>query len=636
MRKKLNRKIPAQTSATPTRRVIPHFEMLEDRTLPSTFKVLNTADSGSGSLRAAILAAENNPGADVITFAKSVQGTITLTTGELLISTDLTIKGPGSSKLAVSGNDTSRIFHVVGGADETSAITVGISDLKVTHGRADEGAGINHEGFADLTLAKMRVSDNLVLGNAFSGGGGIRSFGSGARLNVHHSVIADNRVEGLAGAFVVFGGGIYVQGTPAFISFSTITGNQVVGSPEAGTAVGGGIMNRGGATMTVTQSTISNNRTMGGAGGGEGAGGGIGNTFDSTLHVTYSKLIGNEARATDGGDRGQAIGGAIDNGFGSSIYISDSLLTGNRAIAGSGAFNDADDSSPSTAFGGAIAADIYLEVTRCTLADNQAIGGNNATNAAPTTADVGAAHGGAIVLGFGGEAIIRDSAILNNKAIGGNGNTGSGPVSLVGTATGGGIDNEIDLVIFGEPSDPPRLTVINSTLAGNEARGGTGNTGSGGHVFLNAGLGGGIANFLGGISDISGSSLIGNKAIGGNGGLGAGGGIFNGISTFPGPAGEILVPSIVNVSHSLLSLNLAQGGPGDPGGDGLGGGAYNGDGSSLTLKKCIVTLNKAMGGESDGQGIGGGVYNLGTLDFDASTVIGNNHASTSHDDIFTG
>src|SRR5262245_12819801 len=91
------------------------IETLEDRTVPSTFTVLNVADSGDGSLRAAIQAAEANPGADVIQFASRVHGTITLTTGELDVRSDLTIDGPGADRLTVSGNDASRVFDVVGG-----------------------------------------------------------------------------------------------------------------------------------------------------------------------------------------------------------------------------------------------------------------------------------------------------------------------------------------------------------------------------------------------------------------------------------------------------------------------------------------------------------------------------------------
>src|SRR3979490_1167114 len=50
-------------------RYTPRLEILEDRMLPSTFTVLNLADSGTGSLRQAVLAANAHPGADVIDFA---------------------------------------------------------------------------------------------------------------------------------------------------------------------------------------------------------------------------------------------------------------------------------------------------------------------------------------------------------------------------------------------------------------------------------------------------------------------------------------------------------------------------------------------------------------------------------------
>src|SRR5262245_1439745 len=47
----------------------PCLEALEARWLLSTFTVLNTNDSGPGSLRQAILDANANPGADTIAFA---------------------------------------------------------------------------------------------------------------------------------------------------------------------------------------------------------------------------------------------------------------------------------------------------------------------------------------------------------------------------------------------------------------------------------------------------------------------------------------------------------------------------------------------------------------------------------------
>src|ERR1041384_4407759 len=100
--------------------------------------VTTTADSGPGSLRDVIAAAA--PG-DTIDFA--VTGTITLTTGELLIGKDLTIAGPGAGNLTVqrsaaNGTPEFRIFHLHSGIAT-------ISGLTVNNGRADAGGGINNE-----------------------------------------------------------------------------------------------------------------------------------------------------------------------------------------------------------------------------------------------------------------------------------------------------------------------------------------------------------------------------------------------------------------------------------------------------------------------------------------------------------
>ena len=62
----------------------------------STRVVTNTANSGPGSLRQAIVDAA--PG-ETLTFA--VSGAITLTSGELLISTNRTITGPGASRILI-------------------------------------------------------------------------------------------------------------------------------------------------------------------------------------------------------------------------------------------------------------------------------------------------------------------------------------------------------------------------------------------------------------------------------------------------------------------------------------------------------------------------------------------------------
>src|SRR5262245_55034943 len=92
-------------------------EALEDRTVPSTFTVLNLSDGGDGSLRQAVLAANALPGADAIRFADGLQGTIALTGGQLDVTDDLEIRGPGAELVAVSGTDASRVFEIGTGVE---------------------------------------------------------------------------------------------------------------------------------------------------------------------------------------------------------------------------------------------------------------------------------------------------------------------------------------------------------------------------------------------------------------------------------------------------------------------------------------------------------------------------------------
>src|SRR5262245_47861435 len=88
----------------------PRLETLEGRLVPATLTVTSDADSGAGSLRAAIAAASSG---DVIKFAHSLDhGTITLTSGELALNKSLDIEGPGAGKLTISSGSASRVFHV--------------------------------------------------------------------------------------------------------------------------------------------------------------------------------------------------------------------------------------------------------------------------------------------------------------------------------------------------------------------------------------------------------------------------------------------------------------------------------------------------------------------------------------------
>ena len=118
-----------QTGTRRPARTRPVLELLEDRTVLSTLTVLNTLDSGAGSLRDTIKAARSG---DTIVFASSLSGqTITLTSGELAISKSLDIEGPGAGLLAISGNNASRVFDI---SQNQKPVTVTIAGLTIENG----------------------------------------------------------------------------------------------------------------------------------------------------------------------------------------------------------------------------------------------------------------------------------------------------------------------------------------------------------------------------------------------------------------------------------------------------------------------------------------------------------------------
>jgi hypothetical protein len=258
----------------------------------ATFHVTNTNDAGAGSLRDAISQANTVAGADTINFTGSlfrdaVPDQITLTSGALSISSDITINGTGANKLSISGNNASRVFEIA------SASKVTISGLLITKGSGGSfnGGGIGNSG--TLTLKNSTVS-----GNTSGFGGGI---GNSGTLTLSNSTVSGNTA-----AF--FGGGIISGGTLT-LNNSTVSGNT------AGNA--GGIDNFG--TLTLNNSTVSGNTA-------NNRGGGIFN--NGTLTLSKSTLTGNRAFS----------GGGIYNS--GTLALSKSILSGNTATnAGGGIYN---------------------------------------------------------------------------------------------------------------------------------------------------------------------------------------------------------------------------------------------------------------------------------------------------------
>jgi predicted outer membrane repeat protein len=126
----------------------------------ATITVSNTNDAGTGSLRKAI--ADASAG-DVIDF--SITGVISLTSGELSITKNLTITGPGASQLTVSGNLSSRVFNLSNSGIGGSLLSpIVFSGITIANGRANAGAGI-YVFHMRYTLTNCILTNNVATGN---------------------------------------------------------------------------------------------------------------------------------------------------------------------------------------------------------------------------------------------------------------------------------------------------------------------------------------------------------------------------------------------------------------------------------------------------------------------------------------
>ena len=206
-------------TSRPRRSSVPQLLVLEDRTLLSVLTVLNNADSGAGSLRATIAAAQSG---DVIVFDPSLASeTITLTSGPLALSSNLTINGLGANQLTISGNQASQLFTLSGSAK------VALANLTLTGGISSQGGAIFLGGTAALTLDSDVLSGNQAVGDANNNAlGGAVYNSAGASLTIDNTSFVNNQTNGTNNSF---GGAIANAGTLT-ITMATFTGNAALGS----------------------------------------------------------------------------------------------------------------------------------------------------------------------------------------------------------------------------------------------------------------------------------------------------------------------------------------------------------------------------------------------------------------------
>src|SRR5438874_2107015 len=143
------------------------LQALEGRIAPATFTVSNNNNSGSGSLRQAVLNANSASGSDMIDFSSyfNVPRTITLAS-QISITGAVTIDGTSAANVTISGNSAVGIFNTVNAPAGTA---IGLTDLTLKSASVADSGGAVITGDESLAVTRCGFTSNF----AFSRGGAI-------------------------------------------------------------------------------------------------------------------------------------------------------------------------------------------------------------------------------------------------------------------------------------------------------------------------------------------------------------------------------------------------------------------------------------------------------------------------------
>ena len=258
--------------------------------------VFNCADTGTGSLRAAVGSAASGDTIDMSTLQCS---SISLTSGSLGVAVnDLTLIGPATG-LTVNGKATFPYAQVI---VHSGTGTLTVRNMTLAHGvtTSPHGGCVSSNG-------------NVVLDHA----------------NVNHCFMSFPN----AASCPALGGGVYAKGDLTVLD-SIVTNNAAScysASPLLKVKEYGGGLFAGG-NMTVRRSSITSNYVGGGNINSFSYGYGAGLSLHGNLEVTDSTIAGNSAGSTDCLYSTFGSGGGIHvPNAGSNVTITNSTISGNTA-----------------------------------------------------------------------------------------------------------------------------------------------------------------------------------------------------------------------------------------------------------------------------------------------------------------
>jgi len=239
--------------------------------------------SGNCTLRAAIQEANLLAGADTITLpaglfqlALTGPGEEAAATGDLDITSDLTITGAGATSTIIDGGGLDRVLDI---APNGAPVSVTINSLAIQNGTASGAPG----GAIRVNLGTVVLNDCRLNSNDTDANGG--AINNAGNLTLNRCTLSANTASGN-------GGGLYNAATLA-LNNTTLSGNSA-------TSLGGGLYNA--TTATALHATFALN--------GATSGGGLYNAGSATLKSTLfdantggncSGIIGSNGNNLDSG-----------------------------------------------------------------------------------------------------------------------------------------------------------------------------------------------------------------------------------------------------------------------------------------------------------------------------------------------
>lgn len=405
---------------------------------PAAAATFTVTEASASSLGQAIFDANASPGADTIEFAPGVTGIIDLPVSLPDITDSLTIIGPGSAALTISGNTLYHAFTIATGGSggvTISGLTIDGSDTRYT---GESGGGAIAVTDTALTLDDVTLTNNRARPTsgeasteAFGGGLGVNNAPGTGDVVITNSVMTNNVAEGTPGSSPddgpSQGGGAWITADNITITNSTFSENQA--------ELGAGLFAIARESLTLTSLTVSNN-TATELGGGLVAAG-------SNVAVSDSVVSGNQS--LEG-----FVGGAYLGSFGGTFSVTNTRISDNTSARVGGAYIVG-----------------YTEDFRPSL-DRVTVTGNVATDP-PDPSILYSSVGGLLLFG---------SAEVSNSTISDNTGTGVtlGSHYRIGPVSTAGIHPMVNA------PNISKVSISNTTITGNSAEGifaPTGDTGCG-------------------------------------------------------------------------------------------------------------------------------------------------------------